>query len=176
MTWISDPTPPTARADDEAGMVDYLLLSELAAATEVQFGEPVLIGDPSGQRAGYDLAATGEIRGRGWVAKLYCGAHVNAIGRFRHGLEYHPDRPGRPLAGRARATVVYDDRRRRELGGREAQRLAVHHLPAITAALRAHDNPDSQVLATLLSRRHGWAPRRWHHETLRAVDRLGATG
>jgi hypothetical protein len=176
MTSTSDRTPPSARTDDEAGMVDYLLLSELAAATAVQFGEPVLIGDPSGQSAGYDLAATGEIRGRGWVAQLYCGAHVNAIGRFRHGLEYHPERPGQPLAGRARATVVYDDRRWRELRGHEAQRLAVHHLPAITAALRAHDNPDSQILATLLSRRYGWAPRRWHRETLRAVDRLGATG
>jgi hypothetical protein len=176
MTLTSDPTPPIDRADDEAGMVDYLLLGELAAATEVHFAEPVLIGDPSGHSVAYDLAAAGEIRGRGWVAQLYCGAHVNAIGRFRHGLEYHPERPGRPLAGRARATVVYGDRRRRELRGGEAQRLAVHHLPAITAALRAHDNPDSQVLATLLSRRYGWAPRRWHHETLRAVDRLGASG
>ena len=175
MTLTSDPTPPTARAGDEAGMVDYLLLSELAAATEVHFAEPVLIRDPSGRSAGYDLAATGEIRGRGWIAKLYCGAHVNAIGRFRYGLEYHPERPAQPLAGRVRATVVYDDRTRRELRFREAQTLAVHHLPAITAALRAHDNQDSQVLATLLSRRYGWAPRRWHHETLRAVDRLGAT-
>jgi hypothetical protein len=174
MTWTSDPTPPTA-AGARAGMVDYLLLSEVAAATEVHLAEPVLILRPE--------------RSKRWVRprrhrrdsrpRLDRQAVLRRTRQREralcHGLEYHPERPGQPLAGQARATVVYEDRTRRELGDREAQRLAVHHLPAITAALRAHDNRDSQVLATLLTRRYGWAPRRWHHEALRAVDRLDAT-